>query len=77
MAEDKDDHDDFDLHNDDVEANHHNDGDGGGPSSVINDHDDPGEGGDGDGKWGLRATGLAHLWVSDPITFSTAWVECA
>ena len=63
MTEDDNDHENFDLHNDDEEAN----GDGGVPSSFINYHDDPGEGGDGDWR-----SGLAHLWVSDPITFSTA-----
>ena len=63
MTEDDNDHDNFDLHNDDEEAN----GDGGVPSSFINDHDNSGEGGDGDWSWGL-----AHLWVSDPITCSTA-----
>ena len=63
MTEDDNDHDNFDLLNDDEEAN----GDGGVPSSLINYHDDPGEGGDGDWR-----SGLAHLWVSDPITFSSA-----
>ena len=68
MTEDDNDHDNFYLHNDyEEEANHHNDGDGGVPSSFINDHDDPGEGGDGDWR-----SGLAHLWVSDPITCNTA-----
>ena len=63
MTEDDNDHDNFDLLNDDEEAN----GDGGVPSSFINDHDNSGEGGDGDWSWGL-----AHLWVSDPIIFSSA-----
>ena len=63
----EDDHDNFYLHNDDEEVNHHNDGDGGVPSSFITYHDNSGEGGDGDWR-----SGLAHLWVSDPITFSTA-----
>ena len=63
MTQDDNDHDNFDLHNDDEEAN----GDVGVPSSLINYHDDPGEGGDGDWR-----SGLAHLWVSDPITFSSA-----
>ena len=66
MTEDDNDHDNFDLHNnDDEEANHHNDG--GVPSSFINDHDNSGEGGD--GNWRSE---LPHLWVSDPITFSSA-----
>ena len=61
MTQDDNDHDNFDLHNDYEEAN------GGVPSSLINDHDNSGEGGDGDWR-----SELPHLWVSDPITFSSA-----
>ena len=63
----EDDHDNFYLHNDDEEVNHHNDGDGGVRSSFITYHDNSGEGGDGDWR-----SELPHLWVSDPITFSSA-----